>query len=459
VPRILDFTQVSCKPCQAMKPILAEASSRCGVAIENVDVATPTGKKLAGDYGVTGTPALLFLGDDGRVTRRLTGMQTLEAVVAAITEVGLCAAPSAPPSSPSGPFVRPVIIPPIVVSPTTPTAPAEPAPVVPPLPPPVTNAPEATAPPSPPPYTPPYSPPPTPPTGAPMAVRIVEIVQATCHYCVQVAPAVAAVNAACGNPIEQIDAATPAGAALAAQFGVTGTPTFLFIENNREVRPRISNVVDAATLRAAVVAAGRCSAAAPAPSPTPPPTAPTAPTAPPSGAVRVVEILQPSCMACNTVAPVVAAVNAACGNPIEQLNGRAEGAGLAAQFGVTTTPTFLFIQGGREVRPRIVGPTDVGTLRAAVTAVGRCAPTSPAPAPSAPTSPSTPPGGIPGGGYATSGGDVANLPPDLKVRALRALGFETVRSNFYTLASEVSSRGFSKAAARLRAVGDRLPLT
>ncbi len=451
MPRILDFTQVTCKPCQAMKPILEAASSRCGVVIENIDVATPTGKKLAGDHGVTGTPVLLFLGDDGRAIRRLTGMQTLEAVVAAITEVGLCAAPSAPPSSPSGPFVKPVIISPISISPT----PSEPAPVVPPLPPPVTNAPETTAPTSPPPYTPPYSPPPTPPTGAPMAVRIVEIVQATCHYCADVAPAVAAVNAACGNPIEQIDAATPTGNALAAKFGVTGTPTFLFIENNREVRPRITNVVDAATLRAAVVAVGRCSTSAPAPSPSPPKT-PTTPTAPPSsGAVRVVEILQPSCMACNTVAPVVAAVNAACGSPIEQLNGRAEGASLAAQFGVTTTPTFLFIQGGREVRPRIVGPTDVATLRAAVTAVGRCAPTT-APGPSAPST--TPPGGIPGGAYGATGGDVANLPPDLKVRALRALGFETVRSNLYALASEVSSRGFSKAAARLRAIGDRLPL-
>lgn len=183
-------------------------------------------------------------------------------------------------------------------------------------------------------------------------------------------------------------------------------------------------------------------------------------------AVRVVEIVQAGCHSCTEVAPAVARVNAECGNPIEQIDGRGVGASLAARYGVSTTPVFLFLDGDREVRPRISSVVPFEQLKAAVVAAGRCTtvPTAPAPyTPTPGTPPTTPgaiPGAIPGGGSAPAAPatsiDVAAMPQDLKVRVLTSLAFENRRDALNALANEVAARGFSRAALRLRGVASRI---
>jgi thioredoxin 1 len=81
---LVDFSATWCGPCRLMKPIL-EALSQEGLPVFEVDVSKST--ELAGKYGVSAIPALLFF-KDGEVKQSFTGVQKKEVLKSVFENLG-----------------------------------------------------------------------------------------------------------------------------------------------------------------------------------------------------------------------------------------------------------------------------------------------------------------------------------------------------------------------------------
>lgn len=75
-------------------------------------------------------------------------------------------------------------------------------------------------------------------TELPAGPTMVEFVSKSCPVCLRMAPVVAAAEHDCagrGVNVKRVDVSEPSGAALAKQFGVRGVPTFVMLDEGREV--------------------------------------------------------------------------------------------------------------------------------------------------------------------------------------------------------------------------------
>ncbi len=73
VPVLVDFNATWCPPCQALHPILedlADETDECKIVTVDVDAEEP----LAGAYGVSSIPCLVFFRDGAEYERRV-GLQ------------------------------------------------------------------------------------------------------------------------------------------------------------------------------------------------------------------------------------------------------------------------------------------------------------------------------------------------------------------------------------------------
>jgi thioredoxin 1 len=71
---IILFSQPSCVPCKAMKPIIQEILSKRKIALKEADVSTNDGMALAEKYGISTVPTLVFV-DTKNPPKYLTGSQ------------------------------------------------------------------------------------------------------------------------------------------------------------------------------------------------------------------------------------------------------------------------------------------------------------------------------------------------------------------------------------------------
>jgi len=77
---LLKFYSPTCPICLQMVPVVNALRNEClgkNLVIRDVNVATPEGRALAREHGVTGVPAFLFLDAERREVARLLGYQPL----------------------------------------------------------------------------------------------------------------------------------------------------------------------------------------------------------------------------------------------------------------------------------------------------------------------------------------------------------------------------------------------
>ncbi len=79
VPVLVDFSATWCQPCKALAPTIeAVAQEYSGrLAVYGVDVEESVG--IAGQFGVTGVPTVIFF-KDGKEVDRFVGNQDIHAV-------------------------------------------------------------------------------------------------------------------------------------------------------------------------------------------------------------------------------------------------------------------------------------------------------------------------------------------------------------------------------------------
>lgn len=70
--RVLKFSASWCNPCK----MLDKQLDSLGYLVEQVDVETEEGKKLARDYGVRRIPTLIAVGNDGFMLDSISGSLT-----------------------------------------------------------------------------------------------------------------------------------------------------------------------------------------------------------------------------------------------------------------------------------------------------------------------------------------------------------------------------------------------
>lgn len=70
VPTIMDFQAQWCRPCRALRPVLAKIEKKYAgrVNVVTVDVDDPANQKLVERYGVTVLPTVVFLGSEGETS-------------------------------------------------------------------------------------------------------------------------------------------------------------------------------------------------------------------------------------------------------------------------------------------------------------------------------------------------------------------------------------------------------
>jgi len=82
-PTAFYFWQPNCPSCLKMAPIIRAMTATCageGLAVRKIDVSRRDGRPLAAQFGVRGTPTLVFVDDDGQEVSRLVGASDLETV-------------------------------------------------------------------------------------------------------------------------------------------------------------------------------------------------------------------------------------------------------------------------------------------------------------------------------------------------------------------------------------------
>lgn len=83
--RILFFTGPNCKACVAMKPVVARVAERIGIEVDELDVSTETGGKIAQALGVRSLPTTV-LADCGDNPFIVSGWRIFESVNGAVAE-------------------------------------------------------------------------------------------------------------------------------------------------------------------------------------------------------------------------------------------------------------------------------------------------------------------------------------------------------------------------------------
>lgn len=70
VPTIMDFQAQWCRPCRALRPVLAKIEKKYAgkVNVVTVDVDDPANQQLVERYNVTVLPTVVFLGKEGETS-------------------------------------------------------------------------------------------------------------------------------------------------------------------------------------------------------------------------------------------------------------------------------------------------------------------------------------------------------------------------------------------------------
>lgn len=90
-PRLVEFSSGACAACERMAPIVAQVERRCLAeadgSLVHVNVDEPEGEALAERYGVRALPTFVGIDAQGAEVMRVVGLQTPEALAAALGEV------------------------------------------------------------------------------------------------------------------------------------------------------------------------------------------------------------------------------------------------------------------------------------------------------------------------------------------------------------------------------------
>lgn len=86
-PVILDFFSEDCPPCDVLAPIFEKMAEKYGDYIQFVKVMRQENRELALQFGVTGSPTVLFFQNGKEVGSRLSGFMTKPQVRKAIEEI------------------------------------------------------------------------------------------------------------------------------------------------------------------------------------------------------------------------------------------------------------------------------------------------------------------------------------------------------------------------------------
>jgi cytochrome c-type biogenesis protein len=86
-PTALYFFQPNCPACLEMTPIVRAMTATCagkGMAVHRIDISQREQRSMAAQYGIRGTPTLVFVDDAGKEVSRLVGASDLGTVHDAI---------------------------------------------------------------------------------------------------------------------------------------------------------------------------------------------------------------------------------------------------------------------------------------------------------------------------------------------------------------------------------------
>ena len=86
-PVILDFFSDDCPPCDVLAPIYEKMAEKYGEYIKFVKMMRQENRELALNYGVTGSPTVLFFKNGQEIGSRLSGFMTKPQVRKAIEEI------------------------------------------------------------------------------------------------------------------------------------------------------------------------------------------------------------------------------------------------------------------------------------------------------------------------------------------------------------------------------------
>lgn len=84
-PVLADFYAEWCSPCRMLSPVIEEIGDKYKAYFETVKVNVDENPELTERYGVSGIPALLLF-KDGNEILRMSGVQTEERIISAISE-------------------------------------------------------------------------------------------------------------------------------------------------------------------------------------------------------------------------------------------------------------------------------------------------------------------------------------------------------------------------------------
>ena len=87
LPIILDFFSDDCPPCDVLAPIYEKMAEKYEGHIQFVKVFRQENRELATEFGVTGSPTVLFFKDGQEIGSRLSGFMTKPQVRIAIEEI------------------------------------------------------------------------------------------------------------------------------------------------------------------------------------------------------------------------------------------------------------------------------------------------------------------------------------------------------------------------------------
>lgn len=84
-PVLADFYAKWCSPCKMLAPTVEEIHNEYNAYFETVKIDVDENPELTEQYGVSGIPALILF-KDGKEILRMSGVQTKERIISAISE-------------------------------------------------------------------------------------------------------------------------------------------------------------------------------------------------------------------------------------------------------------------------------------------------------------------------------------------------------------------------------------